>query len=111
MTTTRKPAARKPAKALTAHVGYRPAGVNTYGYRVKEGYHAVADQATPVGRGWTPSVLTRHAGQALCGAWGPWHAAPEGLFPPLVSCDTCREVATREHITITGLPDSIAGRR
>ncbi len=68
MTTTRKAPARKTRPAPTAHVGYRPPGMNGFGNRVKEGYHAVADQNTRVGKDWAPRCPHPHrwAGTVRC---------------------------------------------
>ena len=85
-----------PADWPTAHVGYRPAGYDLWGRRVRARYHAVTDQDLTIG------TDTRIAGDALCGSYGPWADIPDGLFPPLVSCEKCRHIATRDHITIIG---------
>jgi hypothetical protein len=86
---------RTPAR-LTAHIEYQPAGLNAFHRRVREAYHAIADQAVKVG------FITRRPGTALCGAAGPWADIPDGLFPPLVSCRVCQAITAREHISITG---------
>jgi hypothetical protein len=77
-----------------AHVGYQPAGLDLHGRKVRERYHAIADQAVTVG------FLTRHRGDALCGAAGPWADSPTGLFGPLVTCRWCRQIATSTGVTI-----------
>ena len=86
---------RTPAR-LSAHIEYQPAGLNLFGRRAREAYHAVTDQAVKVG------FLTRHPGDALCGSPGPWADIPDGLFPPLVSCRACRHITAGLHITVTG---------
>jgi hypothetical protein len=86
---------RAPAR-LTAHIEYQPAGLDLSGRRVKEAYHAIADQAVRVG------ILTRWPGDALCGAPGPWADIPDGLFPPFVNCRACLHITANEHISITG---------
>ena len=80
----------------TAHIEYQPAGLDLHGRRVREAYHAITDQAVKVGYG------TRHTGDALCGAAGPWADIPDGLFEPWVNCRACQAITTRLHITITG---------
>jgi hypothetical protein len=78
----------------TAHVGYQPAGLNRSGRRVRERYHAITDQPVKIG------FVTRNPGDALCRAPGPWADIPPGLFPPLVTCPWCREIATNHGVTI-----------
>ena len=87
---------RRAAARPTAHVAYQPAGFDLAGRRVKERYHAITDQAVKVG------FLTRHPGDPLCGATGPWADIPDGLFPPLVTCPNCQHITAGQHITITG---------
>lgn len=65
------------------------------GRRTPERYHAVADQD-----GQRGSILI-YENDALCGALGPWADTPEdGLFPPLVNCRWCRQIADNHGITI-----------
>jgi hypothetical protein len=86
---------RTPARR-TAHIEYQPAGLDRSGRRVREAYHAIADQVVKVG------FITRRPGTALCGNPGPWADIPDGLFPPLVTCRACQHITAREHITVTG---------
>jgi hypothetical protein len=78
----------------TAHVGYQPAGLDLSGRRVRERYHAITDQPVKIG------LVTRESGDALCRAPGPWADIPPGLFPPLVTCSWCREIAASHSVTI-----------
>ena len=80
--------------APTAHVGYRPAGHDLQGRSTRECYHAVADQDGRRG------PVTYQKGDALCGRLGPWPQSPVGLFPPLVTCRWCRQIAASNGITI-----------
>jgi hypothetical protein len=80
----------------TAHLEYQPAGLDLHGRRVREAYHAITDQTLKVGYG------TRHTGDALCGAAGPWADIPDGLFEPWVNCRACQAITARLHISITG---------
>jgi hypothetical protein len=64
------------------------------GRKIRESYHAVADQDSQRGS------VTYHQGDALCGSLGPWADSPEGLFPPLVTCRWCRQIAANAGITI-----------
>lgn len=91
-TRTRK--GRIPAQP-SAHIGYQPPGLDPWGRRVRERYHAITEQVVKAG------FLTRHPGDALCGSAGPWTDIPDGLFPPLVSCRSCQHIAASCHITIT----------
>jgi len=86
---------RVPARP-TAHVGYQPGGPDLRGRRVRERYHAIADQAVRI------AGVNRRCGDALCGSAGPWVDIPDGLFPPSVSCPVCRHLAASEHVAITG---------
>lgn len=80
--------------ALTASVGYQPPGLDLHGRRVREGFHAVVTgQAVQVSM-----YLTRHPGEALCGA-APLADCPPVLFAA-VSCPACRAIAAREHVSI-----------
>lgn len=83
-------------RRLTASVGYQAAGLNLAGRRVRESYHAVADQAVPVSE-WQ----TRYRGEALCGA-APIAACPPGLFSPVASCPSCIAIAARASVRIAG---------
>jgi hypothetical protein len=67
--------AKKRALARTAHIEYQPAGLDASHRRVREAYHAIADQAVRVG------FVTRAPGTALCGSSGPWADIPDALFP------------------------------
>ncbi len=80
--------------APTAHVGYRPAGHDLQGRKTAECYHAVADQDRRRG------LATYQKGDALCGRLGPWPQSPVGLFPPLVTCRWCRQIAASTGVTI-----------
>jgi hypothetical protein len=97
-TTSSRRGVRKPKRTppRTAHIEYQPAGLDLHGRRVREAYHAITDQTLKVGS------LTRHTGEALCGAAGPWADIPDGLFEPWVNCRACQAITTRLHITITG---------
>ncbi len=86
---------RAPARR-TAHIEYQPAGLDATYRRVKEAYHAIADQAVRVG------FITRAPGTALCGSPGPWADIPDALFPPLVTCRACQHITAKAHITVTG---------
>jgi hypothetical protein len=86
---------RTPARR-TAHIEYQPAGLDLSGRRVREAYHAIADQAVKVG------FITRAFGAALCGSPGPWADIPDALFPPVVTCRACQNITAKEHITVTG---------
>ena len=86
---------RTPARR-TAHIEYQAAGLDRSGRRVREAYHAVADQAVKVG------FITRTPGAALCGSPGPWADIPDGLFPPLVTCRACQHITAKQHVTVTG---------
>jgi hypothetical protein len=86
---------RAPARR-TAHIEYQPTGLDASHRRVREAYHAIADQAVRVG------FITRAPGTALCGSLGPWADIPDALFPPVVTCRACRQITAREHITVTG---------
>ena len=86
-----RPSRRTKAAPLTAHAGYQPADPAA---RRRDRYHAVADQRVTLGQ------LTRDPGQALCGLKGPWPASPAGLFPPPVSCRTCRALAAAGQVVI-----------
>jgi hypothetical protein len=88
---TTRPSRRKKAAQPTAHVGYQPADPAA---RRRDRYHAVADQPVTLGQ------LVRDPGQALCGLKGPWPDSPAGLFPPLVSCLTCRALAAAGQVVI-----------
>ncbi len=87
----------QPAPALTAHVGYQPAGRDLYGRICRETYHAIADQRVQ-GRGDFRDLI-RAPGEALCGA-APVSGCPDGLFPAQVTCPACRAIAYREHVQI-----------
>jgi hypothetical protein len=87
---------KKRTPTRTAHIEYQLAGLDRSGRRVREAYHAIADQAVQVG------FITRALGTALCGNPGPWGDIPDALFPPVVTCRACRQITTREHITVTG---------
>jgi hypothetical protein len=90
------PTAKKRAPARTAHIEYQPAGLDLSGRRVRETYHAIADQAVKVG------FITRAPGTALCGSSGPWADIPDALFPPAVTCRACQHITGKGHITVTG---------
>jgi hypothetical protein len=97
-TTARRGARQKkrtPARR-TAHIEYQPAGLDRSYRRVREAYHAVADQAVKVG------FITRAPGTALCGNPDPWADIPDALFPPVLTCRACQRITAREHITVTG---------
>ena len=47
-------------------------------------------------------VLTRRAGEPLCGAAGAAQDCPPGLFAPAVSCPACLAIAAREGVTVAG---------
>jgi hypothetical protein len=97
--TTRSPKGVRKSKrtpARTAHIEYQPAGLDLHGRCVREAYHAITDQTLEVGYG------TRHTGDALCGAAGPWADIPDGLFEPWVNCRACQAITARLHISITG---------
>jgi hypothetical protein len=97
MTATQpKTAVRNKKRTPTAHVGYRPAGSDLQGRKTRECYHAVADQDRQHG------PVTCRQGDALCGRLGPWPDSPVGLFPPLVTCRWCRQIAASTGITIIG---------
>ena len=85
---------KKRTPRFTAHVGYRPAGTGPGGRKVRERYHAVADQDS------TRGTITYHQGDALCGSLGPWADSPDGIFSPLVTCRWCRQIAATAGITI-----------
>lgn len=88
------------ARQLIARVGYQPAGRDLHGRRIaRESYHAVlaGGPARTVKIGW----VTRHRGEALCGA-APLDDCPPGLFEPLVTCQACRAICERESITVDG---------
>jgi hypothetical protein len=77
---------------LTAHVGYQ-AAPGPFG-QAREVYHALADQPVSFG------VVTRKAGEPLCGAPRPRQDCPVGLFAPIVTCPACRAICAREGITV-----------
>jgi hypothetical protein len=81
--------------ALTAAVGYQPAGLDLRGRRCRGSFHAVVTGA-PVRFGF----LTRCVGEALCGV-APLGDCPAALFPAVVSCAACLAIAAREHVEIT----------
>ncbi len=87
---------KRTAARRAAHIEYQPAGLDRSGRRVREAYHAVADQAVKVG------FITRWPGDALCGSPGPWADIPDGLFPPLVTCRACQHITAKTHVTVTG---------
>jgi hypothetical protein len=89
---------RTPPRRPTAHVEYQPAGLDGWGRRVREHYHAITDQTVRIGG------LTRHSGDAVCGSAGPWMEIPDGLVPALVTCRACQHITARYHISIT--PDA-----
>ncbi|HCU96533.1 MAG TPA: hypothetical protein DHU96_28965 [Actinobacteria bacterium] len=78
----------------TAHVGYSTVA-GPFG-QAREVYHALADQPVTIG------VLTRRAGEPLCGAAGAAQDCPPGLFAPAVSCPACLAIAAREGVTVAG---------
>jgi hypothetical protein len=86
--------------ALTACVGYQPAGRDLHGRACRETYHAVADQPVAIGR-FSFGDLLRGPGEALCGA-SPLADCPPGLFAPVVSCQACLAIAVREGVTVAG---------
>jgi hypothetical protein len=86
-----------PAAPLTAHPGYQSAGRDLHGRICRESYHAVLSGGPA--RSLRIGCLTRHRGEALCGA-APVDDCPPGLFPPLVTCPACLAIAEREHIQI-----------
>ena len=73
-----------------------PPDPDTAHRRVREAYHAIADQAVKVG------FTTRAPGTALCGNPGPWADIPDALFPPAVTCRACQHITAKQHITVTG---------
>ena len=93
-----RPKKRTPPRRPTAHIAYQPAGLDGWGRRVKERYHAISDQAIKIG------TIPVHPGEALCGSAGPWAEIPDGLFAPLVSCRACQHITASHHITITKEP-------
>ena len=91
------------AAALTARVGYRPAGRDVHGRICREAYHAVVDgPPVDINRSLTPDwSAIRSPGEALCGA-EPLTDCPDGLFPPQVTCPACLAIAAREGVQIGG---------
>jgi hypothetical protein len=85
------------AAALTARPAYQAAGRDLQGRICRESYHAVLTGGPA--RSLQIGTVTRHRGEALCGA-APVEDCPPGLFPPVVTCRSCRAIADREHVQI-----------
>ena len=82
---------------LTASIGYQPPGRDGQGRICRETYHAVLTGGPA--RILRIGYLTRHRGEALCGA-APLGDCPAGLFPPEVTCPACQAIAASCHIQI-----------
>ena len=87
------------AIAFTARPGYQAAGRDLHGRICRESYHAMLSGGPA--RVIRVGFITRHRGEALCGA-APLGDCPPGLFAPLVTCAACQAIAEREHVEITG---------